>query len=211
METAELHKILELLKNEQWRGYNNYGEAYFEEFNKMLNGYFFRNSWLGRKEPRDITPEVEKTYFRLRKLFYEIAIVFPDFKRTPIRKDSFLKNKSLNPEMEKMLARKSHLFEKGEVSRNVLILTVIKGLLKSYLEKVRRCRFDKFGYQQLQVDIYMLLQVSFDIVSIEDENIILGFYHEIMESAGERTLEPTPLDNTIIETISNVKRGKIKF
>jgi len=144
-------------------------------------------------------------------MFSEATIIFPDFKRILLRKDSFLKNKSPNHEMEKMLARKSHIYEKGEISRNIVILATLKGLLKSYMEKVRKSKFNKFQYQQLQVDIYMITQLCYEMASLEDESLIMGFYFEIIDSANERSFDPTPLETTLVETMSNVKRGKLKF
>ena len=47
-----------------------------------------------------------------------------------LKKDSFLATKSFNTDMDKMLARKAHMFEKVEISRNTVILTIIKCLLK---------------------------------------------------------------------------------
>ena len=47
-----------------------------------------------------------------------------------LKKDNFLATKSFNTDMDKMLARKSHMFEKGEVNRNTIILTIVKCLLK---------------------------------------------------------------------------------
>lgn len=88
--------------------------------------------------------------------------------------------------MDKMLARKAHMFEKGEINRSTAILTIVKCLHKvnfflkkiffknqSILEKSRRKRFDKFGYQQLQIDTHFLTQLVFDMVAFEDERYFI--------------------------------------
>lgn len=46
------------------------------------------------------------------------------------KKDSFLKKKGANSDMDKMLARKTAMFEKIEINRNNLISTMLKCILK---------------------------------------------------------------------------------
>jgi len=57
----------------------------------------------------------------------------------------------------------------------------------------------------------MITQLCYEMASLEDESLIMGFYFEIIDSANERSLDPTPLETTLVETMSNVKRGKLKF
>jgi len=130
--------------------------------------------------------EIEKISLLIKKMYNEMSFTFPDTKRSckntlvskisklflVLKKDNFLSTKSFNTDMDKMLARKSHMFEKGEINRNTTILTVVKCLNKALLEKLRKKRYDKFGYQQLQVDVYFLTQLVFDMVSFEDERYI---------------------------------------
>jgi len=65
------------------------------------------------------------------------------------------------------------------------------------LDKIRRKRYDKYGYQQMQADCYYIVQLAFDMVSFEDESMILGYYYEIMDSLREICFEPVPLDRTV--------------
>jgi len=130
--------------------------------------------------------EIEKISLLIKKMYNEMSFTLPDTKRSckntlvskisklflVLKKDNFLSTKSFNTDMDKMLARKSHMFEKGEINRNTTILTVVKCLNKALLEKLRKKRYDKFGYQQLQVDVYFLTQLVFDMVSFEDERYI---------------------------------------
>jgi hypothetical protein len=118
----------------------NYAEFYYEQIYKGLGVYFGDKLWAGAGEPRDISKEVENISLILRKMYFEMSFLFPDTKRScnmtiirlnlVIKKDSFIKTKSFNTDMDKMLARKTHMFEKGDINRNHLILSIVKCLLK---------------------------------------------------------------------------------
>jgi len=211
LEREEKENLKRELKEETWKSYHNYEELYYEKIQQVLDVYFRKGYWMNGQEARDVAPEVEKLSLLAKKMYNEMSFMFPDTKRSLLKKDNFLSTKSFNTDMDKMLARKSHMFEKGDINRNTTILTIVKCLHKSILEKLRRKRFDKFGYQQLQVDIYFLTQLVFDMVAFEDETLILGYYYEIMDSLKEKASDSTPLDLTVVKTISDVKRGRIQI
>jgi hypothetical protein len=47
-----------------------------------------------------------------------------------LKKASFFKAANLDVDMERILARKSHVFEKAEVTRNSFLLSILKAILK---------------------------------------------------------------------------------
>jgi len=53
--------------------------------------------------------------------------------------------------------------------------------------------------------------VALDMSSFGDEDLMIGYYYEIMDSLKETSFEYANLDYTIIETISNVRRQKLSF
>lgn len=65
------------------------------------------------------------------------------------------------------------------------------------MENARRQKYTKFGFQQLQIDLYMIAQIAFEMVSPEDEGLIHGFYNEILETASLLCFEPALLDNSV--------------
>lgn len=99
--------------------------------------------------------------------------------------------------MDRILARKSAMFDKMEITRNSLFLGLMKCLLMTVMERVRKIRFTRNGLQQMQLDVYFLIQLAFDLVSSEEENLIIGFYHEIVESAKPNSDEAGLLDPTV--------------
>jgi len=211
LEREEKENIKKDLKNDTWKCYHNYQEFYYEKIQRGLDSYMHQNYWLNAQEPKDVAPEVEQLSLLLKKMFNEMSLMFPDTKRSLLKKDSFLATKSFNMDMDKMLARKAHMFEKGEINRSTAILTIVKCLHKSILEKSRRKRLDKFGFQQLQIDTHFLTQLVFDMVAFEDESLILGYYYEIMDSIKERATDSTPLETPALKSISDAKRGRIQI
>lgn len=98
--------------------------------------------------------------------------------------------------MEKIVIKKAHHFEKNtEFSRNVLILTIFKGFFKTLIEKIRL--FDSITatfHKQMQVDLYFMIQNFYELVAVDDESLITGFYFEILDSLNEICKEPQKID-----------------
>ena len=113
--------------------------------------------------------------------------------------------------MDRMLAKKSHHKEISDDLREGCLMSLIKGLCKSLIEEIRKIRFDKFGFQQLQIDLYMLVQIIYEMVSTDDESIIFGFYFEMIECAKAKCSDPAFKELQIIESIANIKRAKLKI
>lgn len=87
--------------------------------------------------------------------------------------------------MEKMIVKKSHhILPTKEVNRNSVLINIFKNFLKTIVFRVRELPcINKFGYQLLQLDLYCLLQIIYEMVTADDENLIIGFYVVTMESA----------------------------
>ena len=64
-------------------------------------------------------------------------------------------------------------------STNILIIYFFN-FIKGLIEYIRRQKYDRYGFQQLQIDMLILCQISYEMVSIDDESLIFGFYHEII-------------------------------
>eukprot|EP01017_Pseudomicrothorax_dubius_P033147 TRINITY_DN4407_c0_g1_i4.p1 TRINITY_DN4407_c0_g1~~TRINITY_DN4407_c0_g1_i4.p1 ORF type:complete len:146 (+),score=38.66 TRINITY_DN4407_c0_g1_i4:69-506(+) len=145
-------------------------------------------------------------------MILEVSFLFGDNKRTLTKKESFLKSKSsLDKEMDRILARKSQVFERKDPSRESIFLSMVKSVLMLLIDRARRIRFSQNGLQQWQMDNYFIIQIAFELVTKDDESLIIGFYHEILESAKANCDEPSLLDQTILETTSNFRRSKMKI
>jgi hypothetical protein len=212
IENNEIPKLTSSLKSELNRNLLNYSEFYYEEVMTLLKSYFNQNKWIAPKEAKEISPEVDKVIPVFKKILLELSILFPDLKRGIVKKNSFVKFKSaLDIDMERILAKKSHHFEKSDLNRNVVLLSILKSVLKCIIEHIRRIRLDKWGFEQLQIDMYFIVQICYEMVAVDDESLIIGFYFEVMQNAGEMASEVMQVEQSLVESISNNHRGKFKI
>lgn len=213
IENNEIPKLISSLKIELNKNLVNYSEFYYEELLGILKKYLHQNNWLYVKEAKEISPDIEKTVPVFKRILLELSILFPDLKRGIVKKNSVIKFKSpLDIDMERILAKKSHHFEKNDLNRNSLLLSILKSLLKGIIEHIRKNRLDRNGFQQLQVDMYFIVQLCYEMVAIDDESLIIGFYFEMIQNAGEMCAEVGGgLEQNIIESIANFSRNKLKI
>ena len=74
----------------------------------MLRDYFRKEKWINVAEPNNISPEIEEVSVRIKKILFELGVMFPDAKRGVTRKASFKKSGGgMNLDMERILSRKS--------------------------------------------------------------------------------------------------------
>ena len=71
--------------------------------------------------------------------------------------------------MERSLAKRMNIFTNYPMKRDELVMGIMKIGLKSICELVRLKRFNKFGYQQLQIDTAFLCSILFEVLKVNDE------------------------------------------
>jgi len=212
IENNEIPKLTSSLKSDLNRNLLNYSEFYYEEIMTILKSYFNQNKWNLPKEAKEISPEIEKVIPVFKKILLELSILFPDLKRGIVKKNSFIKFKSaLDIDMERILAKKSHHFEKTDLNRNVVLLSILKSMLKGIIEHIRRVRFDKLGFEQVQIDMFFIVQICYEMVAVDDESLIIGFFFEMMNNAGEMASEVVQVEQSLVESIANNHRNKFKI
>ena len=212
IENNEIPKLTTSLKFELNKNLQNYSEFYYEQILSLLKIYLNQSQWNIPKELKEISSEVEKIVPLFKKILLELSILFPDLKRGIVKKNSFIKFKSaLDIDMERILAKKSHHFEKSDLNRNVVLLSILKSMLKGIIEHIRRLRFDKTGFQQLELDMYFIVQICYEMVAVDDESLIIGFYFEMIQNAGEMSTEVSHMEQGSIESIANNHRSKFKI
>jgi len=102
-----------------------------------------------------------------------------------LKKDSFLATKSFNTDMDKMLARKANMFEKGEINRSTAILTIVKCLHKvtNFFEKINKKKISQSWKNleerdliNLDINNYKLILISLlNLFSIWSLSKMKGF------------------------------------
>lgn len=96
-----------------------------------------------------------------------------------------------------------NLMDTLSFDRDSLMSQVIYYSLKSMLEYLRNRSYDKYGFQQIQLDtsfIRLLLPIFLDQTQILDNLLLL-----IMQSAFDRSNEPEEMDNDAIVDICKAK------
>lgn len=213
IENNEIPKIVMSIKSEITKNLLNYSEYYYENILLLLKQYFKIGKIIAMTcEPTEISSEIDRITSILKKIISELSILFPDLKRGFVKKSNFIKFKStIDIDMERMLAKKSHHFEKSELNRNSVLLSILKSVLKGIIEHIRKCRFNKFGFQQIELDLFFLIQIFFEMVAVDDESLMIGFYYEMIENASQNCFDPTHLNQTVLENIVNNERTRIKI
>ncbi|EGR34543.1 phospholipid-translocating p-type flippase family protein, putative [Ichthyophthirius multifiliis] len=212
----DIQKIQNGAKYDFSINYVNYCQSSSEEILGSLDSYFEDNKFIQNTQPpSDISPEINNIVNYIRTIILELNIFFPDMKRSLVKKTSFVKlDGTFNIEMERMLVKKSHQFDTNrlEFNRNLLLMSLLKGIFKGIIERVRQVKiFDNFSFQQLQIDLCFIMQLFFEMVAVDDESFITALYFEIIESASDNYLDNKKLDQQIIDNIVQQKRQKLKI
>lgn len=90
-----------------------------------------------------------------------------------------------------------------EYKKNSILTEILKITLKTFDECVRQITFSKNGYQQIQVDTHYLQMMWRDL--IDDENFVRSLLSDIFNVAAERSLDPTPLQPSIVSQLCSKK------
>lgn len=119
-------------------------------------------------------------------------------------------DQSLLSNIQKLFSEKLEIFSSIDFSKLSIVTGIIKITLKSFVECVRQCTFNKYGLQQVQVDSFYLQLFLWKFVT--DESLIHSLLDEVISSAMVRSLEPVLMEVSVVEKIceelnrSNVNR-----
>ena len=98
-----------------------------------------------------------------------------------------------------MFSEKIEIFSPVEASKVSILTGIVKIALKTLLECVRVKTFSRFGFQQMQVDVHYLSLYLWRFVS--DENLVTFLLDEVMISAVQRSPDPIPMDQSVVDVI----------
>uniref|UniRef100_A0A671RKE5 Vacuolar protein sorting-associated protein 51 homolog n=1 Tax=Sinocyclocheilus anshuiensis TaxID=1608454 RepID=A0A671RKE5_9TELE len=106
---------------------------------------------------------------------------------------------SLLSNIHKLFSERIDIFSPVEFNKVSVLTGIIKISLKTFLECVRLRTFGRYGLQQIQVDCHYLQMYLWRFVS--DENLVHFLLDEIVGSAAHRCLDPSPMEQSVIEVI----------
>uniref|UniRef100_A0A671PQN5 Vacuolar protein sorting-associated protein 51 homolog n=1 Tax=Sinocyclocheilus anshuiensis TaxID=1608454 RepID=A0A671PQN5_9TELE len=101
--------------------------------------------------------------------------------------------------IHKLFSERIDIFSPVEFNKVSVLTGIIKISLKTFLECVRIRTFGRYGLQQIQVDCHYLQMYLWRFVS--DENLVHFLLDEIVGSAAHRCLDPSPMEQSVIEVI----------
>ncbi|XP_052424118.1 vacuolar protein sorting-associated protein 51 homolog [Carassius gibelio] len=101
--------------------------------------------------------------------------------------------------IHKLFSERIDIFSPVEFNKVSVLTGIIKISLKTFLECVRVRTFGRYGLQQIQVDCHYLQMYLWRFVS--DENLVHFLLDEIVGSAAHRCLDPSPMEQSVIEVI----------
>ncbi|KAI2659789.1 hypothetical protein H4Q32_022318 [Labeo rohita] len=108
--------------------------------------------------------------------------------------------------IHKLFSERIDIFSPVEFNKVSVLTGIIKISLKTFLECVRLRTFGRYGLQQIQVDCHYLQMYLWRFVS--DENLVHFLLDEIVGSAAHRCLDPSPMEQSVIEVICERGRSK---
>eukprot|EP00753_Platysulcus_tardus_P011466 PLAT3292.16.p1 GENE.PLAT3292.16~~PLAT3292.16.p1 ORF type:complete len:285 (-),score=160.19 PLAT3292.16:57-911(-) len=212
---GSLMDLSELLKRCNATGQQlliNYVSRYGMLAAKMMRTSVETPNWLAMREPTEVRAECVLLLEQAFDLGVEVADMLGTAAAPPRRRETrpsasaaaaarratAASGKSgLQLDMGRLLAsRRVQLYEHLDFSRSAVVVAVLQVAFKSLFECVRLQTFGKFGYQQLQVDAHFF-RASLPRV-VEDASSLTPLLDEVLRSASERCLDPTPLEHSIV-------------
>ena len=107
---------------------------------------------------------------------------------------------NLQLNFHKVFNEKLDFFIDLQFQKTSILSSIIKLLLKTYLECIRLKTFSRYGLQQVQVDINYLYNYLWSFVN-NDDRFIANLLEEIVSSTAMRCLDPVLMEASVITVI----------
>jgi hypothetical protein len=107
---------------------------------------------------------------------------------------------NLQLNFHKVFNEKLDIFIDLQFQKTSILSSIIKLLLKTYLECIRLKTFSRYGLQQVQVDINYLYNYLWSFVN-NDDRFITNLLEEVVSSTAMRCLDPVLMEASVITVI----------
>eukprot|EP00928_Gymnodinium_smaydae_P008073 TRINITY_DN12911_c0_g3_i2.p1 TRINITY_DN12911_c0_g3~~TRINITY_DN12911_c0_g3_i2.p1 ORF type:complete len:806 (+),score=173.53 TRINITY_DN12911_c0_g3_i2:60-2477(+) len=158
------------------------------------------------EEPRMPSALVERCLASFRVLDMQLQRMLQDPRRARGQRRVFGRKNEMEMEMERLWARKLHIFAPVASSRAGAMLATLRIAFKALCEIVREETFTRVGLQQVQFDCALLSGVIADYVDGEDVGVLDSLLGEAVKSASQRCLEPVLVESDVVERLCDEKR-----
>lgn len=112
-------------------------------------------------------------------------------------------------DIERMFADNIKTLSTVQFTGESVALGVLKIVLKSIFELLRETTLNKFGFQQIEVDIFFLRSVL--PVLLQDVSVANSMLTRIMSIASDRCLDPTPLEANTVDQLCRARRQQLQI
>ena len=152
--------------------------------------------WSVMKEPGDVRLATELVANEFKSILQEVSQVFP-FIKYEVEEYNSRDRYSLSALHQLTGAPKSPIIG-GIVdsNTNAIVSGVAKIGLKSFIECVRLCTFNTFGYQQMQVDV-QYLRIVWSELKFDSESMVETMLDDVLESTSWRCAEPLSMSKKV--------------
>ena len=193
---------------------NHYARLEGQVLSQMLRKSVETRDWLNSVEPRSVRAVMKRVVEEATSIDRQVGELYEEGSRKARSSDSSRRtrfshrtqrswvaaaNASFASNIQKMFSEKIEVFSPVEASKVSILTGIIKMALKTLLECVRMKTFSKFGFQQMQVDVYYLNLYLWRFVA--DENLVMFMLDEVMTSAVHRCPDPSPMEQSVVDVI----------
>ena len=198
---------------------NHYARLEGQVLSQMLRKSIETRDWLNNVEPRSVRAVMKRVVEETSSIDRQVGELYEEGSRKARSSDSSRRsgarfsqrntssqrswvsaaNTSFASNIQKMFSEKIEVFSPVEASKVSILTGIVKIALKTLLECVRMKTFSRFGFQQMQVDVHYLNLYLWRFVS--DENLVTFMLDEVMISAVQRSPDPNPMDQSVVDVI----------
>ena len=148
-----------------------------------------------RMELKKLMYEMYQVKIELNDILEEEFKKFEETKATTMMTDSFNPNggkkgkSAVQLEMEKLQIRRLSIYGESVQCPQMINYVVVKIFFKTLNEMIKMKKFSVFGYQQVQIDLSFICNFfKNNLIYVDVENILEGFYNEIIRNCAFNTL-----------------------
>ncbi|KAK3274129.1 hypothetical protein CYMTET_17674 [Cymbomonas tetramitiformis] len=206
-------EVARLLHASAERMLNTYVERQGHKLSLMVRKSMATPNWLQMKEPRDVRRVVDVLMTELTSMEVEVSQLLDDSGRleslssSPSKREAGgLNTRCIERGVAKIFQEKMQIFGAVEFTQGSVLTGIVKIMLKSLVECVRLQTLGRAGCQQIQLDAHFL-RGSLSVL-VDDQGVVEMLLDEASRAASERSVDPTPMERSVMERILSNKRSK---
>ncbi|GFR32395.1 vacuolar protein sorting-associated protein 51 homolog [Trichonephila clavata] len=184
----------------------------------MFKSSIENKNWMMLKEPWKVSAAVRRVLEDFLETVRELEPVFENAKASVCDRVSdsgrsvnfsfsssgnelahSISNDRMIIRINKLFSKSSETLKNAEFTSDFILNRIMKMTLKSYLEYIRQKTFNRFGLQQIQIDVHCLeLRV---LPHLKNEGIFKSLFDDIISSCYSRTIQPEFMNPQVVSLL----------